>query len=217
MKEKTVSGFDYLWCALYACAGFALELLLVQIEKSMGIPAGEYTSAQCIVHLLVTTAVWIAAGVLVIFIGNKTTGFRILEAKEKMEGWQYIAAAVCFAVNLTVKYLDWGGFKPLLEYNELGVGVFLFQYIYYAAEGFLISLVIVYAQMAGERWFKSENLPYGGILLGLTWGIAHIVSKGSVMTGILAALGGILYGAAYLFVNRDYRKALPLITLLFML
>jgi len=37
MSEKKVSGFDFLWCALYACAAFPLEILLQFVEKQMGI------------------------------------------------------------------------------------------------------------------------------------------------------------------------------------
>jgi hypothetical protein len=217
MKEKKVSGFDYLWCALYASAGFALELLLVLIENNMGIGIDGYTTAQNIVHFLITTALWVAAGFVVIFIGKKTTGLEILAIKEKLKGWQYFAIVICFVVNIFAKYLDWGGFKPLLEFNRLGLPVFIFQYIYYAAEGFLISLVIVYAQKACETWFKNEKIPYGGIILGLTWGIAHIVSKGDVLIAIFSCLSAFLFGAAYVFVNKDYRKALPIIILLFML
>ncbi len=217
MKEKKVTGFDYLWCALYACAGFALELLLVQIEKGRGIGIDQFTTMQNITHLLITTVLWVAAGILVIFIGKKTTGFEILAIKEKMKGWQYFAIALCFVVNIIAKCVDWGGFKPWLEFSRLGLPVFIFQYIYYMAEGFLISLVIVYAQKACETWFKNEKLPYGGIILGLTWGVAHILSKGSVLVSILAVLGAFLFGAAYVFVNKDYRKALPIIILLFIL
>ncbi len=217
MKEKKVTGFDYLWCALYACAGFALELLLVQIEKGMGIVIGEYTTMQNIIHLLITAVLWVAAGFLVIWIGKKTTGFEILAIKEKMKGWQYFAIAICFVVNLIAKCLDWGGFKPWLELSRLGLPVFIFQYIYYAAEGFLISLVIVYAQKACETWFKNEKIPYGGIILGLTWGLAHVFSKGNVLISIFAFLSAFLFGAAYVFVNKDYRKALPIIILLFIL
>ena len=217
MKEKKVTGFDYLWCALYACAGFALELLLVQIEKSMGIGIDGYTTMQNIVHFLITTVLWVGAGFIVILVGKKTTGFKILAIKEKMKGWQYFAIAICFVVNLIAKYLDWGGFKPMLELSRLGLPVFIFQYIYYVTEAFLISLVIVYAQKACETWFKNEKLPYGGIILGLTWGFAHILSKGNVLVSIFACLGAFLFGAAYVFVNKDYRKALPIIILLFIL
>lgn len=217
MKEKTVTGFDYLWCALYACAAFAIELLLVLIEGAFGIDTASYTVLQCIIHWIITIILWVAAGVLVIHIGKKTTGFDIWEHKAKIKGWQYAALAVCFITNIIAKYLDWNGFKILLEWKSRGPLLFVFQYLYYLAEGFLISLVIVFGQMAFEKWFKNQKIPYGGIILGLTWGLGHVFSKGSVWIGILSALGGFLFGTAYLFVNKDYRKALPIITLLFVL
>lgn len=103
------------------------------------------------------------------------------------------------------------------EWESRGPLLFTFQYLYYFAEGFLISIVIVFGQLACEKWFKNDEIPYGGIILGLTWGLGHIISKGNVMTGVLSALGGFLFGVVYLFVNKDYRKAFPIITLLFML
>ena len=43
MNEKKVTGFDYLWCALYACAAFAIELLLVFVEGKMGLDNNNLT------------------------------------------------------------------------------------------------------------------------------------------------------------------------------
>ncbi|TAN65517.1 hypothetical protein WS9_012180 [Paraclostridium sordellii 8483] len=114
-------------------------------------------------------------------------------------------------------YIDWGGFKPILEFQRLGVLKFIFQYIYYLFEVFLITLIVIFAQKAFEKWFKNETIPYGGIVLALTWGLMHIVSKGSITVGLLSAFGGFLYGSAYLVVGKDYRKALPLMYLMFVL
>lgn len=217
MEEKNITGFDYLWCALYACAAFAIELLLVSIEKKFGIEIETFTIMQNIIHWIITTALWLGAGFLVIYVAKKTTGFDIWEQRKSLKSWQYFAIVLCFIVNLVVKFIDWDGFKVLVEWKSRGPLLFGFQYIYYLAEGFLISLVIVYGQKACEKWFKNEKIPYGGIILGLTWGLAHIYSKNSIGVGILSAFAGFLFGAAYLFVNKDYRKALPIITLLFIL
>ena len=217
MKKRIGEGFDYLWCALYACAAFAIELLLVFIEGIIGIDTSNYTALQNIVHWIITTVLWIGAGFLVIHIGKKTTGFDIWEHREKIKKWQYLALFLTFVINIIAKYLDWNGFKVLIEWNSKEPVLFIFQYLYYLAEGFLISLVIVFAQKAFEKWFIKDFIPYGGIVLGLVWGLAHIVSKGSVVVGIFSMLSGFLFGTAYLFVNRDYRKALPLVALLFIL
>lgn len=217
MKEKKVTGFDYLWCALYACAGVAFELLLAAIEGMLGVDTAAYTVSQNIIHWLITVIGWTAIGFLVIYIGKRTTGFDIWEHKEKLSGWQYGAVAGCFAVNIIAKYLDWGGFKVVIEWSSKGSVLFVFQYLYYLAEGFLISLIIVFGQKAFEKWFHNEKIPYGGIILALTWGLAHIFSKSSLWIGILSAFGGFLFGTAYMFVNKDFRKALPVITLMFIL
>lgn len=217
MENKKVTGFDYLWCALYACAAFAIELLLVLIEGKLGLDTKNLTVSQSIIHWIITIILWVAAGLLVIFIGKKTTGFDIWKYREKMKAWQYIAIVVCFAVNIAAKYFDWNGFKVVKEWQSRGPLLFSFQYLYYMAEGFLISLVIVFGQTACEKWFKNEKIPYGGIILGLTWGLMHIFTKGSLIIGLLSAFGGFLFGSAYLLVNKDYRKALPIIALLFIL
>ena len=217
MKERIGLGLDYLWCSLYACAAFAIELLLVFVEGKLGIDNNNLSFGEHIGHWTLTTLLWVAAGILVIYIAKKTTGFDIWEQRGKMKGWQYVAVVVTFAINIVAKYFDWNGFKVVHEWNSNGPALFVFQYIYYLAEGFLISLVIVYGQKAFEKWFQNETIPYGGIVLGLVWGLAHIISRGSVVVGILAMISGFLFGAAYLFVNKDYRKALPLIILLFIL
>ena len=66
-----------------------------------------------------------------------------------------MALLVCFVVNIIAKYLDWNGFKVLIEWNSKEPILFVFQYIYYLAEGFLISLVIVYGQKAFEKWLRT--------------------------------------------------------------
>lgn len=215
MKEKKITGFDYLWCALYAFASVAFEVLVVAVEGMFQMDINNFTVTQSIIHWLITIVGWILLGILVIHIGRRTTGFDIWERGSKMLTWQYFAIAICFLVNIIAKYLDWGGFKVVMEWNARGPLLFIFQYIYYLAEGFLISLIIIFGQKACEKWFYNEKIPYGGIVLGLTWGLAHIFTKGSLIVGILSAFGGFLFGAAYLLVNKDYRKALPIIMLLF--
>lgn len=216
--EKPVRGSDYLYLALYAFAGFAFELLLVGVvEPALGLSPGHLTMVQNIIHWLVTSAVWLAVGQLLIRLAKKQYGFDLRQHRSPFKPWQIAAAAGCVAVMALAHYLDWGGFKPYLEYQRLGLVKFIFQYLYYFAETFLLSLIIVFGQQAGERWFGNTAIPYGGIVLGLTWGLAHILSKGSAAVGLLSAAGGFLMGASYLIMGRDYRKALPLLYLMFVI
>ena len=216
--EKKITGFDYLWCALYAWAAFAIELLLLVLEKWTGFNIQDLTMSQNIGHWILTAVLWTIAGFVIIHIGRKTTGYDIWRrSEETLKGWQYLTLGACFLVNFISKYYDWNGIKVFMEWNSHGPILFVFQYVYYLAESFLISLVIVFGQLACEKWFHNDKVPYGGIVLGLTWGIMHIVSKGDLWIGLLSAFGGFILGTAYLIVNKDYREALPVITLLFVL
>lgn len=216
--EKKVTGADYLYLALYAFAGIGLELILVGvIEPIFGISLETYTTAQTIIHWIVICIVWLIVGAFLIGLAKKKYNFNVWEHQSKLKTRQYLGIMICLVVSVLSHYIDWDGFKPLLEFQKLGALKFIFQYVYYLFEAFLFSLIIIFGQKACEQWFKNEVIPYGGIILSLTWGLMHIVSKGSIWVGLLSAFGGLLYGAAYLIVGKDYRKALPLMCLMFVL
>lgn len=217
LKEKKITGFDYLWVALYACAVFAFELLISIIEGKMGVDFSAATTTQMICHWIMTTVGWSLLGLLVLWIGKKTTDFDILEKTEPLGIKQYLLVLFCFVISIIATYFDWGGYKPYIEFMNLGALKFVVQYIYYIAEGFIISIVIVYGQEACEKWFHNDKIAFGGIILGLVWGLAHIFTKGSIQVGLLAAFSAFVMGASYVFVNKDYRKALPIIILLFVM
>ncbi|CEJ73052.1 Uncharacterised protein [[Clostridium] sordellii] len=216
--EKKITGLDYLYLSLYAFAGIGLELILVGIiEPLFGLSLETYTTMQNLLHWVVICIIWLIVGIFLINLAKKKYGFDLLENKIKLKGLQYVGIVLCLIVSIASHYIDWGGFKPILEFQRLGVLKFIFQYIYYLFEVFLITLIVIFAQKAFEKWFKNETIPYGGIVLALTWGLMHIVSKGSITVGLLSAFGGFLYGSAYLVVGKDYRKALPLMYLMFVL
>ena len=218
IMEKKITGADYLYLALYAFAGIGLELILVGvIEPLFGVSLRTYTTLQNIIHWVVISIIWLIVGIFLINLASKRYDFNLWENKSKLKGWQYIGVAICLIVSIASHYGDWEGFKPFLEFQRLGMLKFIFQYIYYLFEAFLISLIVIFGQKACEKWFKNESIPYGGIFLGLTWGLMHIVSKGSVAVGLLAVFAGFLYGTAYLVVGKDYKKAFPLMCLMFIL
>jgi hypothetical protein len=78
-------------------------------------------------------------------------------------------------------------------------------------------LILVFGQKACEVWFRKENIPYGGIVVAVTWGLIHILTKGSVMTGITSAVAGFLYGSTYLLLNRDIKKTLLILFVMFVI
>ena len=129
--------------------------------------------------------------------------------------WGLVAAGAALKIYASV--MDWGGFKVYLEWKSHGTLLFIFQYIYYVFETLLFTLILVFAQLAFETWFKNRKIPYGGIVMGLTWGLAHIFTKGSLLIGLEGVAIGLLFGSLYLLLNRNLKGTMVLFFLLFVL
>lgn len=115
----------------------------------------------------------------------------------------------------TTSYISWNGFKPIIEYQRLGLLKFVFQYIYYFFEVALFTLIIVFGQIACEKWFKKANIPYGGILAAITWGAAHLFTKMDFATGVISIIGGFLFGSVYLLTNRNLLITFSILFIMF--
>lgn len=68
-----------------------------------------------------------------------------------------------------------------------------------------------------EKLFRKKNIPYGGIIVGMTWGLAHCFTKGSVWIGFELLVLGFLFGAIYLFLGRDFKKTYIVLALAFII
>jgi hypothetical protein len=87
--------------------------------------------------------------------------------------------------------------------NALPLALFmlLMQYLYYAAEGVLMVYLVVKGSEMIKAWRPSCPVWLaglgGGFILGLTWGLPHILSKGSLYIGLIGLLQSLLYGVLY--------------------
>lgn len=207
-KENT--AIDYLGYALYAFGGLGLEILLMMIETSVfGTVSNEWTIAQSIIHWVLTCVIWGCIGFLLIK--------QLPQTKHKITFTNWAITGIVFITSIIYTSITWGGFKPALEFATNGTSRFIFQYIYYVFEGLLITLIVAHGQKAFECWFKSIKIvPFGGILLAVTWGLIHILTQGN-STGLYAFIQALLYGVIYLSLNKNFKLSYVVITLMFML
>lgn len=216
MNKK--KGLDYLWLGLYAFCGLGMEALYAYLLEPLlyGAPMQEWSTVQIILHWTVTCITWgLFAAVLIRKSGTKYH-YPLTEKGQTMSLPRVALCIVFIAAAFVIDYMSWGGFKVYLEYVNKGLLLFVFQYIYYAFETMLFLLIIVFGQKACEIWFSRENFPYGGIVCGLTWGLAHVFTK-DLITGLFGVLLGVALGSVYLVVNRDLRKAYAVMFLMFVL
>ena len=118
MSNKKVTGFDYLWLALYAVAGFCFELLVVFIEQAIGININNGTKLQMIIHWTITIIAWVVIGLFIIKIGKKTTNFDIWqETQKKMKLWQIVT------IYISIYVLHCGRLFDFIDYSIWTKGV----------------------------------------------------------------------------------------------
>lgn len=218
MKEKKITGMDYLGLGLYAFGGLGMEVLYAYLLEPVlyGAPMQEWSSAQTVMHWILTCITWGVFAVVLIRKSGTKYKFPLTDKGAKMTLFRVGVCFIFIATAFWVDYMIWGGFKVYLEYVGKGFVLFAFQYIYYAFETMLFLLIVVFGQKACEVWFHRENFPFGGIICGLTWGLAHMFTK-DILTGAIGLLLGVALGSVYLIVNRDLRKAYIVMFLMFVL
>lgn len=216
--EKKITGMDYLGLGLSAFCGLGMEALYAYLIEPVlyGAPMQEWSAAQVIIHWIVTCMTWGIFAVVLIRKSGSKYNYPLTGKGQKMSLPGIMLCVVFVIVAFIADYMSWGGFKVYLEYVNKGLLLFTFQYIYYIFETMLFLLIIVFGQKACEIWFHRENFPYGGIICGLTWGLAHIFTK-SLVTGLLGMILGVALGSVYLVVNRDLRKAYFVMFFMFVL
>jgi hypothetical protein len=216
---KKVSGLNFLLLALCAFATLAIELLIgyVVLPHIFGMTTDNWETVPMMIHWSLTCIIWGVIAFIRIRVARKKFQFDLFEKGAKMKLWQWIAVLIGVVLIVVVSYKHWNGIKIVKEFQSNGWLLFIFQYIYYVVETVLFTLIIVFGQKAFEIWFKKENFPYGGVLVALTWGLGHAITKGSLFMGLYGAFSGFVFGAAYLLANRDIKKTYIILFIMFIL
>ena len=215
IREK---GFDYFILSLLAFAGLGLEALLAFLIEPLlyGKSLNEFSTLEYILHWVLTCILWFITSFVLVRIAKKKLGFDIFSYKDSISIQRLLTCFIVLAISITISIISWKGFKVVKEFHYNGWLKFIFQYTYYIFETGLFLLIIIFAQKAGEIWFKKGNIPWGGLLVGLTWGLAHIFTK-DLSTGLIAFIGGLLYGSVYIICKKNLLIAFPIILLMFVL
>lgn len=210
---EKVDNKEHLYYGLYAFAGFGLEILLGMLENMIGIEKNLFFSC---LHWSLTCVLWGTVAYLLVRNSDRKLGYAVLEDKKKPSKKNIAAVVLVMAVALIAKYMVIGGFKMIGEIAGLGVVQSVFQYIYYLFETALIVLAVAFGQRFFENLTNCKVVPFGGIFLGCTWGLVHVLTQ-DFMTGIYAVVSAIVYGVIYVLLNKNIRWSYLLILILFII
>ncbi|MEK3758788.1 hypothetical protein MKZ07_10105 [Paenibacillus sp. FSL P4-0338] len=213
--EKKIGASDYLALALYAFAGFGLEIVLSMLLPSiLGVRSSEYTLIHHCIHWGLTCLLWGSMALFLIRLSKRKYDFDMMNLHAAPDAKEWLLAVVVSVIAIAATTIVWEGFKPVQEYKD--AVRFVFQNIYYLFEAALILLTIAFGQKFGETLFKRDRLPYGGIFLALTWGLIHILLQGGA-TGVYAFFMSLLYGTIYIMLRKNVRYSYLVIAVVFVL
>ena len=215
---KKLRGLNYIILSIITASALGIEVLMAYFIEPFifGNEMSAWTVFQTIIHWVVTCIIWGVICNYVIRIAKKRYDFDIFQDTNKMSMLQWVVIFIAVVLSLYLSYLDWGGIKILKEFYSNGLPKFIFQYIYYCFETMIVTLILVFGQKAFEEWFHKSNLPYGGILVALTWGVGHLFTK-DIATGIMTMISGLAFGSIYLLTNRDIKKTYLFLWMMFVL
>lgn len=221
---KKAKWTNYLWLSLCSFLAFMLEIFSIFVIEMLilNVDIGNYTPVQRSVHCIITACLWLVFIILILSYSRRRYSFpKRPESAERIAAvdWLFAGTALICCKVLTV--IDWHTLKIIGESKGKELYQITTQYVYYLFEVGLVLLIIIYGQKAAESLLGREcEFPFGGIVLAVTWGAFHFVSRGvgiEVWNGVSCILFSMLGGIMYVKVKRRYIFAYLLLAIGYLL
>lgn len=214
---------EYLYLGLYAFALLGLELVLAAIEPALGLPSGSLRAS--VVHWVLTAVIWLGGATGLVAWARYRTGFKLRgEAGTRIGVLRWLVVAGLVVLTVAAQWTLRGGvFPPVAERNaflelfgDAGAVAWLVQVAYYVAEAVVVSLIIGFGQRAGERCSGVGRVPWGGIMLALTWGLVHFLTQ-DFATGIYGIALSLIMGTVHVLTGKNLFTTYPIVLVMFIL
>ncbi|WP_139142552.1 hypothetical protein [Humibacillus sp. DSM 29435] len=211
-RQPTAGTYLNLGLLAFAVVGWELVLLLLESFLPALTLVGSLSAA--VVHWALTGAGWLVGSAIVLRAARRREGF-IADPPSPARRLERVVAV--FALVVLCVGLRWVGqgspFPPVAEYGrmieqyaDLAWVALVVQWLYYAAEVVVMTLIIAFGQRAGELRFGCPALPWGGFLLALTWGLVHVLLQG-VAAGLYGMLISVAFGMIFVLTGRSVRRS----------
>jgi hypothetical protein len=200
------------------------ELVLLVLERALPAVAPVGTIGAAAAHWALTGTGWLVGAAIVLRVAQRRYGFTADPTPPSRRLVRGVAVVGLVLACAGIRWAGQGGpFPPIAEYGrfvgeygELAWVALVLQWLYYAAEVLVMALIIAFGQRAGELRFGRPAVPWGGLLLALTWGLVHIAVQG-VATGLYGIVVSIAFGTIFILTGSRLRRSSVLLVLAFVL
>jgi hypothetical protein len=196
-----------------AIAAFELELVVFLIEMAAyGVTSpAELPLPKVLGHYIIVYLIWGLVAVVTHMTAKRRLRFDLFALKGPIKARSLLLILLMCALHILYATYSWDWqFKPLAEYNNFvsifgdqGWIVAVFQLLYYFIECLLLTVIIAFGQEFGERRFGKKKVPWGGILLALTWGLSHFITQFTLEAAISCSVIAVYFGVSYLLLKKN--------------
>lgn len=194
------------------------------------IPIGNF--GWTLVHRIICIALWLLCVKGLADASRKNCDYLVFSKEPRPSKTQWTMISVSVTAFIVYCFIDNGDkhIAVISSIKDITSAVeSIMMYLLYAVEAILITLIIVFGQKGGDVAFKKALwIPYGGIFLGLCWGIMHFITYVStlqlggslpdaLLSSVIMLLYGILFGVFYVLIGKKPLYALPFIAAAFVL
>ena len=206
---REVKWTKYLWLSLLSFGAFMLEYLSIFVIEVpfLHMDIQNYTMQQRSIHCIIMVFMWaFFIGALLLFSRKHYHFPEKWNKAGKISLKNWVVTLVSFIGCKILTFIDWHTLKIVGEVQGKTIFQFCAQYLYYLFEVMLVLLIIIFGQKAIETLLKKESpIPFGSIILAMTWGAFHFISRGvglEIWNGISTMIFSVLSGVMYLRLNR---------------
>ena len=204
IKKSEPKAYIYFLLGAVCLLGFLAEYVMLKAEMLLyGKNYYKFTITESITHWVLVCVVWGMISLVMFYIAVRVYGFDISKKNNKPDAKGIITGILLISGAIGVKFHVYEGWKCVIDFKNSGGYQFIFQYIYYLFEIFLLAVSLALLQEGCEKVFKKLEAPFGGILIALTWGLSHIISQDSLYIGLTYFALSLLFGAAYIAFKKN--------------
>ena len=205
-KKNDVKKIDLLSVSLWLFLALSLDIAVHLITSAIFSKEIIYRAA---ISKSITIIIWIVAVMFAIKYIRRHNLKELYNTIFDIRniGFFIAMATVLIVINFQVKALGTIQVIHEFEYMSKDFGAystitFILQIIYYCLEASLVALIVIFGNGWGRNKYNSVYIPYGGIVLGLTWGAVHFLSK-NLEVGLYGICISMIIGVGFLLTRRN--------------
>ncbi len=204
IKKSEAKPYVYFLLGAICLLGFVFEYVILITEMFLySKDYFKFTITESITHWVLVCVIWGIISLVMFYVAVRVYGFDIAKKNNKPDAKGIITGILLISGAVGVKFHVYNGWKCVYDFHHSGGYQFIFQYIYYIFEIFLLAVTLALLQEGCDKMIKKIEAPFGGFLIALTWGLSHIITQGSLYIGLTYFALSIMFGAAYIAFKRN--------------